>query len=72
MKTKEELDQLKQEYQSLTSKLRELDKDELELVVGGEDHCGIYAGGSQMVHAPTLGCAISAGLIGKIEKIEIK
>ena len=72
MKTKEELDELKQEYQSLTSKLCELDKDELELVVGGEGHCGIYAGGGQMIHTPTIGGVTAAGLIGKIEKIELK
>ena len=36
-KTKEELNQLKNEYESLTSKLKELTEDELEAVCGGEN-----------------------------------
>lgn len=35
MKTKEELNALKQEYESLTAKLKELSEDELKIVVGG-------------------------------------
>ena len=35
MKTKEELNQLKIEYESLTNKLKELTEDELEQVTGG-------------------------------------
>lgn len=34
-KTKEELTQLKNEYESVTSKLKELTEDELKLVTGG-------------------------------------
>ena len=34
MKTKEELTQLKNEYEALTSKLQDLSEDELELVTG--------------------------------------
>ena len=33
-KTKEELQQLKQEYESLNNKLKELNEDELKLVTG--------------------------------------
>ena len=35
MKSKEELNELKEEYQSLTIKLRELTDDELKIVTGG-------------------------------------
>lgn len=35
MKTKEELNQLKIEYQTLSNKLAELSEEELELVTGG-------------------------------------
>ena len=35
MKTKEELNTLKQEFESLTNKLQELTDDELKLVIGG-------------------------------------
>ena len=35
-KTKEELQQLKKEYEDLCSKLEQLDDDELKLVTGGE------------------------------------
>lgn len=34
MKTKEELNQLKKDYESLNNKLRELTEDEFELVTG--------------------------------------
>lgn len=37
MKTKEELKALKQEYEVLTSKLKELSEDELNEVTGGYD-----------------------------------
>lgn len=37
VKTKEELEQLKQEYQSLSSKLSQLNDDELKFVTGGID-----------------------------------
>ena len=37
MKTKEELNALKEEVETLKGKLRELSKDELMLVVGGTD-----------------------------------
>lgn len=36
-KTKEELTQLKQEYKTLTNKLKELSDDEIGKIVGGED-----------------------------------
>ena len=35
MKTKEELKELKQEFESLTNKLSELTQEELKLVTGG-------------------------------------
>ena len=35
-KTKEELDQLKQECETLTNKLKELTEEELQQVVGGD------------------------------------
>ena len=35
MKTQEELKELKQEYESLTAKLKELTEDELDVVTGG-------------------------------------
>ena len=41
-KTKEELNQLKTEYKSLTTKLQELTDDELETVTGGEENNAIY------------------------------
>ena len=37
MKTKEELNQLKQEYESLATKLQELTEDELKQVTGGTE-----------------------------------
>ena len=39
-KTKEELDQLKKDYQSLTERVRELSNEELENVMGG---CSTYS-----------------------------
>ena len=45
-KTDEELKQLKQEYEELNEKLRELTQEELKLVTGGEDNSfGMYTGG---------------------------
>lgn len=38
MKAKEELQQLKKEYESLNNKLKELTEDELKQVTGGEDY----------------------------------
>ena len=37
-KTKEELNQLKQEYEALTNKLKELSEDELIIVTGGIEY----------------------------------
>ena len=37
MKTKEELTQLKTEYETLNNKLKELSDEELEMVTGGEN-----------------------------------
>ena len=42
-KTQEELNTLKQEYESLTKKLKELNEDELKQVTGGEDIIGLEA-----------------------------
>ena len=36
MKTKEELEALKSEYESLKSKLKELDENELSIITGGD------------------------------------
>lgn len=36
-KTKEELNVLKQEYETLTTKLQELSEEELKMVTGGKD-----------------------------------
>ena len=41
MKTKDELNQLKQEYESLATKLNELTDDELAVVSGGNDGYGL-------------------------------
>ena len=41
MKTKDELNQLKQEYESLATKLNELTDDELAVVSGGKDEDGL-------------------------------
>lgn len=37
MKTKEELEELKEEYETLSTKLLELDEDELKEIIGGTD-----------------------------------
>lgn len=37
MKTQEELKELRQEYETLTVKLKELNEDELKMVTGGAD-----------------------------------
>ena len=63
MKTKEELNALKEEIEKLNRKLAELTEEELEEVTGG-GHCGIYAGGGSMVHAPTFGESSDKGKIG--------
>ena len=41
LKTKEELNQLKKEYESLNAKLKELTDDELKIVIGGANWYGI-------------------------------
>ena len=43
IKTKEELNQLKNEYESLATKLQELTEDELKQVIGGNDIPGLEA-----------------------------
>ena len=52
MKTKEELNELKKQYEELNEKCRELTPEELEQVTGGGSHCGIYLGDGQMAHTP--------------------
>ena len=42
-KTKEELNELKKEYETLNSKLKELTEEELNMVTGGEDIPGLEA-----------------------------
>ncbi len=42
MKTKEELTQLKTEYEKLNQKLKELTEDELNMVTGGASGPGVY------------------------------
>ena len=42
MKTKDELNILKQEYESLATKLNELTEDELQLVTGGTQECNEF------------------------------
>ena len=49
MKTKEELTQLKQEYESLATKLQELTEDELKKVAGGH-YYNIPVGGNGPVN----------------------
>ena len=41
MKTKEELTQLKTEYETLNNKLKELSEEELEMVAGGDNEITI-------------------------------
>ena len=43
MKTQEELNELKNEYESLSTKLKELNEDELKQVIGGNDIPGLEA-----------------------------
>ena len=43
MKTQKELNQLKDEYETLSSKLKELNEDELKQVIGGKDIPGLEA-----------------------------
>ena len=57
-KTKEELQQLKEEYETLSSKLKELTEDELQQLVGGDwyDFRGTNSGISeewQTIDKPT-------------------
>ncbi len=59
-KTQEELNQLKQEYEKLNNRLKELTKDELKQVIGGT-HCSIYEGSGSMIHAPTFGETTNEG-----------
>ena len=42
MKTKEELETLKKEYESLQNKLKELSSEELNVVSGGEINVDIF------------------------------
>lgn len=42
-KTQEELTKLKTEYETLSSKLKELNEDELKQVIGGNDIPGLEA-----------------------------
>ena len=61
MKTKKELDALRDEVEALNKKLSELTDEELKQVTGG--HCYIYAGPGQMLHIPTIGAASEDDLI---------
>ena len=58
-KTKEELDQLKQECESLASKLKELTDDELKQVTGGRAVDPCVSGG--------IGVALMAGNLTKFD-----
>lgn len=60
MKTKEELQELKMEYETLNQKLAELSEDELKQVVGGE-HNGILATPGTMIHASSYDDVIGGG-----------
>ena len=77
MKTKEELNELKKEYENVKSKLSELSEDELKEVTGGY-HCGINANSGTMIHAPTFGAVadtapyIDTGLSSDVNNKEIK
>lgn len=46
MKTKEELNELKSEYETLTTKLQELSEEEFKEVVGGTQECDEYLANS--------------------------
>lgn len=61
-KTMKELKQIKQEYETLASKLKELSEDELKQVTGGT-HCFVYVGSKQMIHDPAFGEASNNGEI---------
>ena len=54
MKTKEELNELKNEVAALNKKLNGLTEDELKVVTGGS-HCGIEATPGSMIHVPPFG-----------------
>ena len=62
MKTQEELNQLKHEYEALTKKIQELSEDEFIKVTGG-DHCSICCGQGSMIHAPTFDESSNKGKI---------
>lgn len=53
-KTKEELQQLKTEYEKLNSKLNDLSEDELKEVTGGF-FSTILRGPGHLIHSPLLG-----------------
>ena len=55
-KTNEELQKLKAEYETLTTKLQELTEDEYKQVVGGTR--GIDCGTGSMVHTPKFGATV--------------
>ena len=78
-KTQEELNELKQEYESLATKLKELADNELDYVVGGNDSPGQrymdcpYCKSKQPVSAgvpykgfPTYVCNVCGGLMDTI------
>ena len=71
MKTKEELTQLKIEYETLNNKLKELSEEELEMVTGGEnlnpvpDINDIGAG-------ILVGHGLAKAVTGSIDKVAIK
>ena len=54
-KTIEELNKLKNEYESLSSKLKELNEDELKQVIGGNDIPGLEAIGPAPLFLSTSG-----------------
>ena len=58
-KTKEELNELKQEYQTITTKLIELSEDELEYIVGGNNISNIQ------INIPGLEAIGPAPILGK-------
>ena len=55
MKTQEELTKLKTEYETLFSKLKELNEDELKRVIGGVDIPGLEAIGPAPLFSSTSG-----------------
>ena len=52
-KTKEELNTLKVEYETLNKKLKELTEEELNMVTGGDDITGLDANGSNQLFSST-------------------